>query len=161
MRYGHWNINQVGKFNEDNYYGFVYLVTCLKNGMQYIGRKNFRMKRSIKIKNRKNRKIKYVVSNWKTYTTSSTHVKNAIKEYGMDNFTFEIIELCLTKGELSYREVAIQWRELVLESTFDDGTPKYYNKNIGAIRFRLDSHSQFSKDKIGNARRRLKPKNSN
>ena len=146
---GHWESEF--EFEPDEWYGFIYLVTNKMNNMRYIGRKNFRMKRRTKVKNRKNRKITYVKSNWLTYTTSSTHVNAVIEEHGMDIFTFEIIDLCLTKGHLSFRETELQWEHKVLSAVFEDGTPAFYNKQIGAIRFRCDGHTEEARKKISEA----------
>lgn len=146
---GHWESPH--KFDVDEWYGFIYQVTNSINGIKYIGRKNFRMRRSVKIKGRKNRKITYVKSNWKTYTTSSKYVNDDIKMLGKENFKFEIIELCKTKGDLSFREVEIQWQLRVLSEKTDDGEWKYYNRSINAVRFRLSSHSEEAKRKMSKA----------
>ena len=66
----------------------------------------------------------------------------------MENFSFEIIELCNTKGHLSFREVELQWEYKVLSETFEDGTPAWYNKNIGAIKFRCDGHTEEVRRKM-------------
>jgi len=152
MELGHWQ-TELEDFDIDEYYGFIYLITNKLNQMEYIGRKNFRMKKRIKVKGRTNRKITYVKSNWLVYTSSSTHVNAAIEEHGMSNFTFEIIDLCLTKGHLSFRETELQWKHEVLSAVFEDGTPKFYNKQIGAIRFRCDGHTEETKKKISEAKK--------
>lgn len=133
MDIGHWNCEF--EFNHEDHYGFIYRVINVVDGREYIGRKNFRMKKRIKVKGRINRKITYTKSNWKKYTTSSKRVNNDIELHGMDIFEFHIIELCQTKAQLTYREVQIQWEERVLEERLENGELKYYNRAIGAIKF--------------------------
>jgi hypothetical protein len=134
MDYGHWHCDL--DFEVDDYFGFVYRVTDLVNNKQYLGRKQFHHHTRKKVKGRKNRKRVIKEGKWREYTTSSRQINDLIAEHGLDRFKFEIIELCKTKGELSYREAQLQWEEKVLEATFEDGTPKYYNGQIGAIKFR-------------------------
>lgn len=69
-----------------NYYGFIYITTNNINGMKYIGQKSYSQK------------------NWREYLGSGIHLKRAIKKYGKDNFTKEIIEECISKEELDDRE---------------------------------------------------------
>lgn len=142
MDLGHWVLSgkaDIEDFNPDDWFGFVYRVTNTLNGMQYLGKKQFKSHTRKIVKGRKNRKRVSKESNWKEYLTSSTHVHDAIEEHGKENFKFEIIELCETRGDLSYREVELQWEEKVLEATLPNGDMKYYNKAIGNIKFRLSS----------------------
>ena len=139
MDLGHWEFPE--SFNPDDWFGFVYRVTNLNNGKQYIGRKQFNNYTRRKVANRKNRKKVITESNWREYTTSSKKLNEDIEKLGKNNFKFEIIELCKTKGELTFREVETQWEEKVLSATLPDGSPKFYNGNIGAVKFRLNKHS--------------------
>jgi len=151
MDLGHWICSQ--DFDPDEWWGFVYRVTNIQTDMQYIGRKQFRSavtKPPLKGKKRKRKSTKD--SGWREYTTSSRMINEEIKIIGKDAFIFEIIELCRTKGELSYREVEIQWEEKVLSATLPSGKRKYYNGNIGAIKFRL------SKDLMEDIKQRNLPK---
>lgn len=134
MDYGHWHCEL--EFEVDDYFGFVYRVTDLHNNMEYIGRKQFHSHTRKVIKGRKNRKRVIKEGKWREYTTSSKKINELIEEHGMDRFKFEIIELCKTKGDLSYREAQLQWEELVLEAKLPDGSRKYYNGQIGAIKWR-------------------------
>jgi len=86
------------------YYGFVYRIT-LSSGLAYVGQKSFSKG-----------------TNWKTYLSSSTIIKSAIKEGDIPSF--EILKLCKTKRELTYQEVKCQFIFGVLESD------QYANKNI-------------------------------
>jgi len=136
MDIGHWTAPF--EFDPEDWYGFIYRITNTQNGMQYIGRKQFRNTQRKKVKGRKNRKKIIKESNWREYTSSSRQINELIKKFGKEIFKFEIIELCKTKGELTYREAEIQWEEKVLSATLPDGSPKYYNGNIGAVKFRLN-----------------------
>ena len=145
--FGHWTTT----FNEidiDHWFGFIYRITNLENNMMYIGRKQFHSTNRKKIANRINRKKVVKESDWKTYTSSSSIINQLISDFEKDKFKFEIIELCKTKDELVYREVEIQWEEKVLSATLPNGERKYYNGNIGAIKFRLDKHTNKTKEKM-------------
>lgn len=130
---GHWQYDK--DFDVNDFFGFVYRVIDKSNNVEYIGKKQFWSITRKKIKGRKNRKKITKESKWKTYTTSSNHVNAAIKEKGMDNFEFIIETLHTTKGSLYYREVEVQVKEDVLRAELPCGTKKYYNKQIGSVRF--------------------------
>ncbi len=75
------------------------------------------------------------VSNWKTYSSSSSHINNLIRDLGEKYFTYEILQLFETKGGLSAGEVKVQWSLDVLTEKYPDGTPVFLNRQIGAIKF--------------------------
>ena len=91
--------------------------------------------RRIKITGRKNRKIKKFESDWKIYTGSSKCLNLDIEIYGKENFEFIIESLHMTKASLSYAEVEKQVKENVLREKMEDGTNKYYNKQISAVKY--------------------------
>ena len=124
---GHWVYNGPD-FDPDDYFGFIYLITCShpEEPKRYIGRKQFHMYR--KGKERK-------VSNWKTYSSSSSHINKMIRDLGEEYFTYEILQLFKTKGGLSAGEVKVQWDLDVLTEKYPDGTPVFLNRQIGAIKF--------------------------
>lgn len=68
-------------------YGFIYITTNHINGKRYIGQKKYD----------KN-------GNWKKYLGSGVHLKRAIKKYGKEHFSKEIIEECELKEQLDERE---------------------------------------------------------
>ena len=119
-------------FTEDligNNYGFVYRITNLTNGRQYIGKKFFY---SAKTKQVKGKKKRYKASsNWQTYYGSSDNLTKDVLQLGHENFNREILHLCLTKGECGYLEAKEQFRNNVLE------TDNYYNSWI-MVRVRKD-----------------------
>lgn len=112
-----WTYNNKPFTSEDigEYYGFIYRITNLTNGHDYIGRKYFITKRKLPpLKGKKNKRIKIVETDWKNYWGSSDKLKNDIEELGVENFKREIICLCNTRGETNYMEAKYQFDEDVL-----------------------------------------------
>ena len=106
-------------------FGFVYRITNISTGKQYIGRKYFWQKR--KPKGGKRRVTSE--SDWKRYFGSSEELKRDIEELGRENFRREIISVHSTLGQTNYEET----RQLFLNNVLTehvDGLPKYYNSNI-------------------------------
>jgi hypothetical protein len=97
------------------YYGFIYRITNLSNGHDYLGRKYFKSKRKLKpLKGKKNKRHRIVETDWKDYYGSSKRLLEDIEELGKENFTREIIELCTTRGNTNYAELVWQVNEEVL-----------------------------------------------
>lgn len=97
--------------------GFVYRITN-PSGQKYIGQKRFWkpvVRPPLKGQTRKRRSV--AESDWKTYVGSSEEVKRQVKELGLENFVREILEICYSKGMLSYTELEQQVINRVL---FDD-----------------------------------------
>jgi hypothetical protein len=109
-----------------DFFGYVYRITNLHNGRQYIGRKYFYQKR--KPKGGK-RRVKSE-SDWKRYYGSSDELKRDVKEFGRDKFRREIISLHKTLGKVNYEETKQLFLNNVLMESLDDGSPMYYNSNI-------------------------------
>lgn len=110
-------------FSEDQlplYFGFVYRITNVATGRFYIGRKQILTKR----------KGKMVPSGWERYWGSSEALALDLKTYGHAAFRREIVSFCLTKGALTYAEVAEQIRCNVLGAKLTDGSPGSYNRSI-------------------------------
>ena len=106
-------------------FGFVYRITNLSTGKQYIGRKYFWQKR--KPKGGKRRVTSE--SDWKRYYGSSAELKQDIKSLGKENFRREIISVHTTLGRTNYEETRQLFLNNVLTESVD-GLPKYYNSNI-------------------------------
>lgn len=117
-------------FNLEDYAGFVYLITNLVDNRKYIGRKYFSSTTRKKVEGRKNRKITIKESDWKNYNSSCKDLKEDIKLFGIENFSFEILSVHKTKGETNYEEVAEQFKRDVLKKTLPCGKREYYNSNI-------------------------------
>jgi len=124
MRLGHWKIPK--RFNPKDYLGFLYFVENKVTKQGYVGKKQFWIGRAKK------------KSAWENYSGSSKHLKEDIKKFGKENFTFEIIDLYNTKGGLYYAEVYAQVvLNCLLEHTiykFKE-IPRYYNRQIAAVKF--------------------------
>ena len=109
-----------------DFFGYVYRITNIQSGRQYIGRKYFYQKR--KPKGGKRRITSE--SDWKRYYGSSDELKQDVKQFGKDKFRREIISLHETLGKVNYEETKQLFLHNVLMEALDDGTPMYYNSNI-------------------------------
>ena len=110
----------------DGQFGFVYRITNLQTGQQYIGRKYFVQKR----KPRGGGRRRTSESDWKTYYGSSKELNGDRKRLGSHSFAREIISIHATAGRVNYEETKQLFLNNVLQETLDDGSPKYYNSNI-------------------------------
>ena len=133
MDMGHWQYP--GEFDPQHWFGFIYRVINTVTGQHYIGKKQFQSTRRKVVKNRKARKIVKSDSGWRQYTSSSTHLNDAIQVQGHDQFVFLIERLCKSKASLHYSEVEYQINEDVLRATLPNGDKKYLNKMIANMRF--------------------------
>ena len=113
--------------------GFVYLITNLVDGRQYIGKKLAKFAKTsiktvtLKSGEKKKKRVKTKVdSDWRTYWSSSLELQNDVKALGEDKFTREIIQFCQTKGECSYLEMKEQIINEVLIQP-----DKWYNAFVG------------------------------
>jgi hypothetical protein len=115
--------------NIEEYYGFIYLITNLKNNRKYIGKKFFKTPITRQpLKGKKRKRHSFKESDWQTYWGSSPQLLNDISEIGKDNFKREIIKCCKTKWECAYYEAYYQFKNEVLFCE------DYYN---GIINIRL------------------------
>ena len=132
MEYGHWDVALVGEFNPDDHLGFVYQITNTESGKSYIGCKHlWRFSKGKRVK----------ASAWQNYCGSSKYLSEDIEGLGKDKFSFQILMLCDNKRNLYYNEIKMQVELGVLESD------KYYNANIGGIRFYRPVKSYYT-DKL-------------
>ena len=102
-------------------FGYVYRITNLQTGKQYIGRKYFTQRR----KPRGGKRKVTSESDWKSYYGSSKELKDDVKRLGRSVFKREIISLHLTKGWTNYEET----RQLFLNNVLSEDE-NYYNSNI-------------------------------
>ena len=124
--------------------GFVYNITNLISGRQYIGKKLAKFSKTtyktVQLKNgtKKKKKIRSKIdSDWQEYYGSSPNLTADINTLGKENFSREILYYCKSKSECTYIEARTQFERKVLES--DD----YYN---GQISCRI--HQSHIKGKI-------------
>ena len=82
--------------------GFVYLITHIKTGRKYIGKKLFTKAgyRQVKGKKKKIRKE----SDWLSYWGSNTELQEEVKQNGQEDYTREIMHLCKTRSSCNYWE---------------------------------------------------------
>ena len=109
-------------FRSDGYTSFVYLITNLRTGKMYVGKKLFKFTRTTKKKGKKVRK--QVAFDWLDYYGSNKDLLNHVNILGKDSFKREILFLCKTKGEASYYEAKEQFARDALISE------QYYNEWI-------------------------------
>ena len=112
----------------NNFFGFVYRITNLQTGKQYIGRKYFVQKR--KPRSGKSKRRVTSESDWKKYYGSSPELKADVKQFGRENFKREILSLHESLGKVNYEETKQLFLNNVLMESLDVGTPMYYNSNI-------------------------------
>ena len=117
-----------------DFFGFVYRITNLQSGKQYIGRKYFTQRR----KPRGGKRRVTSESDWKKYYGSSDELKGDRKLLGNAAFKREILSTHLTKGKVNYEETKQLFLNNVLQETLDDGIPAYYNSNILGRYYRKD-----------------------
>ena len=107
-------------------YGFVYRITNLQNGRQYIGRKYFW---SFRKPRGKSRRVKSE-SDWKKYYGSSDELNRERQRIGNNAFRREILSLHEKKSWVNFEETRQLFLNNVLSEALTDGTPRYYNSNI-------------------------------
>ena len=117
-----------------NFFGFIYRITNKISGREYIGRKYFVQKR----KPRGGKRRVTSESDWKKYYGSSPELKDAIKLYGKESFSREIISLHKTLGKVNYEETRQLFLNNVLTEALDNGEPAYYNSNVLGRYYRKD-----------------------
>ena len=115
-------------------FGFVYRITNLQSGKQYIGRKYFYQKR----KPRGGGRRVTSESNWKKYYGSCPELTADIKSIGKEAFKRELSSVHATVGKTNYEETRQLFINNVLTEKLSDGTPAYYNSNILGRYYRKD-----------------------
>ena len=107
-------------------FGYVYRITNIQSGKQYIGRKYFVQKR----KPRGGGRRRTSESNWKQYWGSSKELNEDRKLLGNSTFRREILSTHATAGRVNYEETRQLFINNVLTEALDNGEPAYYNSNI-------------------------------
>lgn len=121
----------------DNTFGFVYRITHLPTDKSYIGKKVLQFTRKVKLTKRELKEYEGVVgrkpsfklavkeSDWKTYWGSNKYLKEAMKEFPIEEFERDILICAPTKKLLTYYETKYQMIYQVLEKP-----DEFYNDNI-------------------------------
>ena len=108
-----------------NKFGFVYLITNIKNKKGYVGCKQYFIGKEKK------------ESRWQTYVGSSKYLKEDIKKIGKKYFTFEAIAEYKNKRSLRYYEMYYQVKWNVLTATLEGSDdPAFYNSFVGGKFYR-------------------------
>lgn len=81
---------------------FVYLLTEVETGKQYIGKKSFISVSTTEVNGRKKNTKRE--SDWQKYYSSNLEIMAKVKGGNGARFTREILHLCKTKGTASYLE---------------------------------------------------------
>jgi hypothetical protein len=145
---GHWEFDS--QWNPEDWFGFVYCIENLTTKQFYIGKKQ------LWHGGKKKSKMYGKPMSWKTYVGSSVALKKDITKYKKKNFRFEIVDLFKSKGGLYYSEAYLQMLSDCMTEYLEDGkTPRFYNRQIAAIRFvPSESPSKRTKDYIKKLRKR-------
>tara|TARA_B100000287_G_scaffold166500_1_gene157048 strand:+ start:670 stop:1146 length:477 start_codon:yes stop_codon:yes gene_type:complete len=117
-----------------DFFGYVYRITNIKSGKQYIGRKYFTKRR----KPRGGKRRITTESDWKKYYGSSEELKQDVKELGREFFKREILSLHKTGGKVNYEETRQLFLNNVLTEALDNGEPAFYNSNVLGRYYRKD-----------------------
>lgn len=106
-----------------NYMGFVYLITDLVTNKKYIGKKLFKSKHTLPpLKGKTRKRIIQKESDWKTYSGSNDILKEEVEKRGRKDFRYEVLHLCMSKGEMSYKEAKEQFdRDVLLSDDYHNG----------------------------------------
>lgn len=108
---------------DSEFQAFVYCITNLQDGRQYIGLKQTKFAKTKQVKGKKKR-IK-VESDWRDYWSSSEELKADVAKLGPENFKREILHFCKLKAHANYLEAREQFDRRVLEQP-----DKWYNSII-------------------------------
>ena len=105
------------------YVGFVYIITDLTSSKMYVGKKLFSSKRTLPPLKGKTRKRKVIKeSDWMSYYGSSEELMTLVENNGPESFKREILNLCHSRGEMSYLEAKEQFdREVLLSDDYYNG----------------------------------------
>ena len=130
-------------------FGFVYIITNLRNGKAYIGCKQYLFYTRLREKE----------SDWRTYTGSSKWLSQDIEERGKKHFKFEVIAEYKNKRSLRYYELYYQMKHNVLAATLEGSEEHaYYNSRVGGKFYRpVESYQdpEYRKKQSENAKKQF------
>lgn len=133
-------INNINDF-ESGTFGYIYRITNLITGKEYIGKKQIESKTNVKLGKKEkaalpiqrgrtpSKKLVVKESNWKEYWGSCKPLLEDIKKLGPEKFKREILMLCYNKKMLTYWEVSYQIKEdVLLRDTYNETILSHYYK---------------------------------
>ena len=115
-------------------FGFVYIITHIKSGRKYIGKKFFTKSKTKQVKGKK--KKTRVSSDWLTYWGSNKELQADVLVTGEAEYTREIIHVCKTRAECSYWETfEIFNRHALLNESYYNSwvTCKIHKAHLGGL----------------------------
>jgi len=132
---------------QTEYFGFIYKITNLESGRFYVGKKSFVYNKKKKLGKKEmaampitrgraiTTKVEQVDSGWQKYWSSSKELQSDVKQLGEDKFERLILQLCMTKKQLTYFEMYYQMRENVLHipSYNDNILGKFFRKDFATL----------------------------
>jgi len=138
--YNNKTIDSLEDFPESTF-GYIYRITNLTTGKEYIGKKQLESKTNVKLGKKEkaalpvqrgrtpSKKLVVKESNWKEYWGSCKPLLEDIRKLGESNFKREIIRLCPNKKMLTYWEMAYQVKEdVLLRDTYNETILSHYYK---------------------------------
>ena len=101
-----------------DFYGFVYNITNVQNGRQYIGRKYFWQKRKLDLVLKMENGVElHLKATGATTMDLVQKLKQDVEKYGRDSFRRTILSLHETPGKVNYEET----RQLLHKQCSDRG----------------------------------------
>ncbi|MDA8817042.1 hypothetical protein N9N32_00260 [Alphaproteobacteria bacterium] len=120
---GQWKCNFT--LHPETHYGFIYLIKDLDSGEMYLGKKQYRNHGA------KKKVIRNQQSDWKQYCSSSTYLKDRIKDRQRKNFEFIILEEYEHLCDWSYAET---WSLMFVEVPSNNA--KWLNRRIDGVQWK-------------------------
>ena len=115
-------------------FGFVYIITHIKSGRKYIGKKFFTKSKTKQVKGKK--KKTRVSSDWLTYWGSNKELQADVLVNGESEYTREIIHVCKSRSSCSYWETfEIFNRHALLNESYYNSwvTCKIHKAHLGGL----------------------------
>ena len=114
--------------------GFVYIITETETGKKYVGQKRMRKPKTLPITKSRLRRVKTIVeSDWRTYYSSSSIIKEDVVRGLSRLYEREIIRFGGSKGDLNYLETREQIeRDVLFDENYLNGIVncKIHKKHI-------------------------------
>jgi hypothetical protein len=117
---GHWQYNQ--QMGSQAYVGFVYVIKDKIFNTRYIGKKSYRSS---------GKHTAGKESLWRSYKTSSPHLKEHFKERPLTEFEFIVLSEYKTKSGLAWAET---WSLCFVEAPLSS---RWLNRRVEAIQFNV------------------------